>query len=209
MHSTLIKAKYFILILCITGVIGLSIPLTQNIFIRLTPYYLLTTMLVLFYFHQEWDKKIIYNLISIAVIGYFLEVVGVNTGQVFGTYHYGSALGIKILQTPLLIGLNWLMLIYCAFVVSNKILAHKYVKAIIGALLLLTYDIILEPTAIKLDMWNWETPHIPLQNYIIWFLFSLSVLLILYHRRVVIKNPIAVYILTLQIGFFLFLRFTL
>jgi putative membrane protein len=166
-------------------------------------------MLVLFYFHQEWNKKNIYYLLSIAVIGYLLEVAGVNTGMIFGAYQYGNALGVKLFQTPLLIGLNWLMLIYCAFVVSDKIYANKYVKAIIGALLLLAYDIILEPTAIKMDMWKWGTPHIPLQNYIIWFLFSLSVLLILHHRRVVIKNPIAVYILTLQMGFFLFLRFTL
>ncbi len=209
MHFPLIKAKYFILVLCITGSVGLSIPLTRDIFILLTPFYLLTAMLVLFYFHREWNRKIILYLISIATLGYFLEVAGVNTGKIFGVYQYGNALGIKLFQTPLLIGLNWLMLIYCAFVISDKILSNKYFKAIIGALLLLAYDIILEPIAIELDMWSWETVHVPLQNYVIWFLFSFTVLLILQYRRVAIKNPIAVYILTLQIGFFLILRFTL
>ncbi len=209
MHPPLLKAKYVILILCITGVVGLSIPLTQNIFVQLTPFYLLTAMLVLFYFHREWDRKIIFYLISIAAVGYFLELVGVNTGKIFGVYQYGNALGVKLFKTPLLIGLNWLMLIYCAFVVSDKILSYKYIKAIIGASILLAYDIILEPIAIELDMWRWETAHVPLQNYAIWFLFSFTVLFILHHRRVEIKNPIADYILTLQIGFFLFLRFTL
>ena len=51
-------------------------------------------------------------MIAIACLGFFIEVIGVKTGFIFGSYYYGAAMGIKILAVPLLIGLNWSILVY-------------------------------------------------------------------------------------------------
>ena len=39
------------------------------------------------------------------------EAIGVNTGLLFGTYEYGANLGFKIFGVPLIIGVNWTVLI--------------------------------------------------------------------------------------------------
>src|SRR5689334_23098853 len=37
------------------------------------------------------------------------EVIGVATGAIFGAYSYGEVLGFKLLEVPLIIGLNWVV----------------------------------------------------------------------------------------------------
>ncbi|MCK7535950.1 MAG: carotenoid biosynthesis protein [Marinilabiliales bacterium] len=41
-----------------------------------------------------------------------------------------------------------------------------------GSLLMVLYDLILEPAAMSLDMWSWEGDRVPARNYLAWFLFS-------------------------------------
>ena len=36
----------------------------------------------------------------IVLIGFVIEVIGVKTGYVFGSYSYGDSLGFKILEVP-------------------------------------------------------------------------------------------------------------
>ena len=41
--------------------------------------------------------------------------------------------------------------------------------AFLVALLMVCFDLIMEPAAVKLDYWTWMNDHIPLQNYLVWF----------------------------------------
>ena len=41
--------------------------------------------------------------------------------------------------------------------------------AFLTALLMVCFDLLMEPAAIKLDYWTWISGHIPLQNYLVWF----------------------------------------
>ena len=43
-------------------------------------------------------------------IGFLVEVIGVNYGIIFGNYTYGKVLGFKVLNVPLMIGVNWFFL---------------------------------------------------------------------------------------------------
>ena len=109
-------------------------------------------------------------MIAITILGFFVEVIGVKTGFIFGSYHYGAAMGIKVLAVPLLIGINWSILLYstsqfCRF--KSEIL-----NAIFGAFLMTILDYFIEQSASKFDFWHWKNNHIPLQNYIAWFLIS-------------------------------------
>ncbi len=79
-------------IIYLVGLIGLSIPLTQSIFIRLTPITLLLTFLLLVIYHRSENlKRDLIIFIIIFLSGFLIEVIGVKTGDIFGNYRYGNA----------------------------------------------------------------------------------------------------------------------
>jgi len=59
------------------------------------------------------------SLIAVSIIGFLIEVIGVKTGYIFGRYYYGQSLGYHLLSVPLLIGLNWGVLLYSTIQLSN------------------------------------------------------------------------------------------
>lgn len=200
------EVKKFLVYFFAIGALGLLFPFTREVFVYMIPYTLLLSFLLLLFFHQPLQLKAGIVFFVIAITGYFVEVIGVNSGVIFGDYHYEYALGLKILNTPLVIGINWVMLIYCVYIFIHKLTIHFIPKALIGAGMMLIYDIILEPVAIKLDMWQWGNNSIPFQNYLAWFLISFVFLLLIEITRTKPKNPIAKRMLVVQLAFFLFLN---
>ncbi|MFN2335752.1 MAG: carotenoid biosynthesis protein, partial [Bacteroidales bacterium] len=84
--------------------------------------------LVFLFYGKIPARQVILTGIAIAVTSFLIEAVGVNTGRIFGTYTYGKALGPALWNTPVIIGLNWFLLIYCTNVISRQIwgfIAHK------------------------------------------------------------------------------------
>ncbi|MDG1333630.1 MAG: carotenoid biosynthesis protein [Crocinitomicaceae bacterium] len=104
--------------------------------------------------------------------GFLVEYIGVHTGLLFGNYEYGAALGPKIGEIPLVIGVNW----FCIVVASSALLysfrINIVLKAILAGALCTGMDFLIEPVAIKLDFWDWENGVIPIWNYVCWFGFS-------------------------------------
>ncbi|MCI4671539.1 MAG: carotenoid biosynthesis protein [Bacteroidia bacterium] len=156
------------------GVIGFHLPDTRAMFETLVPFNLLLSVIILLIFHKEWSIPFgVFAFISFW-IGYGIEVVGVQTGIVFGAYHYETALGFKIAGVPPIIGLNWFMLVYCSNIISQKLSNNIFIKATIGALLVLLLDFFIEPMAIAYNFWEWDNEGgiIPTQNYLAWLLIS-------------------------------------
>jgi uncharacterized membrane protein len=140
------------------------------LFLALTPWNLILTTILLLWFHPNWNRTIIFSAVTIMLAGYFVEVLGVHTGIIFGPYHYGHTLGWQIINVPLIIGLNWFVLVYTV----SSLLRHVQsliVFAGLGAGILAGLDWLMEPVAIRLDFWQWETSGIPVQNYIACVLF--------------------------------------
>jgi putative membrane protein len=75
-----------------------------------------------------------------------------------------------------------------------------------GALLMVIYDILLEPVAIRLDMWSWETVTPPLQNYIAWFIISFPLVMLLGRYTKNSSNPLNTIVLVCQLLFFALLN---
>ena len=46
------------------------------------------------------------------ITGMLAEILGVRYGFIFGEYSYGNALGTKVMGVPLMIGVNWCILIF-------------------------------------------------------------------------------------------------
>jgi len=139
--------------------------------------------------------------------------LGVQTGQIFGSYEYGPVLGWKVFDTPLMIGVNWAMLVYCAGVTVNHIapMMNKIGKALLAAGMMTGLDFFIEPVAIHYNFWQWNEGAVPLQNYLAWFVIAFLLLLAFYQLMGRAKNKVGVILFILQFlffaGLYLFLKF--
>ena len=108
-------------------------------------------------------------------IGMIAEILGVNYGLIFGEYIYGNNLGFKLFGVPFLIGLNWVILtVICANIASILIKNNSIIQIIIlGTLLMLFMDFVMEPIAPKLDLWKFKNLVVPTSNYIGWLIISI------------------------------------
>ena len=154
------------------GVAGMIIPYTRNIFQSLTPFSLLASLGLLLLHHGKFTPRFWGMAFLIFVAGIAVEVVGVSTGLLFGEYSYGGTLGPKIFHTPLMIGVNWFILVYSSLSIVDRYIETPYFRAVGAAVLMVIYDFALEPAAMQLDMWNWSGGAVPLQNYLAWFIIA-------------------------------------
>jgi putative membrane protein len=167
----LIKKNIPIFIILVFHVVGfVGFLFSPSYFRALSPVNLmLSAGLVLLMSNQtKWQFWAL--LIVTGLAGFLIEVAGVKTGLIFGTYHYGNSLGFRLFSVPLLIGLNWAVLVYCTSQVL--VIKNRIASALLGALLMVGLDFLMEHSAAKLDFWYWKNSVIPLQNYVAWFLIS-------------------------------------
>ena len=135
------------------GLIGFFTPYAE-MFNSLSVFNLLLTLVLVFLSFKNYLSIFINPFFLIFTLGYISEVAGVNTGLVFGNYAYSKNLGFSILNVPLIIGVNWAILGMGAWHLSKSLITNKVSQIIFGALLMVTFDFIMEPVAIKLDFWT-------------------------------------------------------
>lgn len=208
---------FLALLFHVTGVLGILFSPYKDWFVNNTPLVLLTMFLLLTQSEAKLSKKHFVFFIVVFIIGMFTEMVGVNTGLLFGHYQYGMVLGPKLYGVPLLIGLNWFIIVFCAgsfFSQCAGWIQEKYrfritettlaIAVVIGGATIATcFDFILEPVAIKLHFWTWENGQIPLLNYICWFFISAVMLAINFALKINPVNQFATNLLVIEALFFL------
>lgn len=116
-------------------------------FLKITPLNLIITTCFTLLFHTKWSRDFIIYGIILLLAGFFIETIGVETGIIFGNYRYGNTLGIKFLEVPLIIGLNWFLLVYIISTVFFKI-RNIYIFALVAAFVMTLLDVLIEPVAI-------------------------------------------------------------
>lgn len=209
MHKHM-KEKTTIFVLVIIYLVGIG-GIISNIspyFIFLTPLNLLLSLFMVLCFHRAWNRSSVLFLVLAFVIGFGIEILGVNTGLIFGDYQYGPVLGWKLWGTPLMIGVNWIMLTYCTGMTMNRVFpraSHLY-KSLLGAAAMTFLDFWIEPVAIHYDFWNWSGNGIPIQNYVAWFVIAFFILEIFFQLVEKLTNKVAEVLLILQFVFFFVLN---
>jgi len=204
-----VYSTLFLLLTYLSGAIGLSIPNFRPFFLQLVPFNLLLSFSILIAYHStKINLRFIFISSIIVLLTFLAEIIGVNTGEIFGLYSYGNSLGIKLWNTPPIIGINWFILIYTSSV-TVRFIHMIWLRSIVVALIMLLFDIIMEPVAIRLDFWTWQQNQIPLQNYVAWFMISFVMSLLFNYSLPRFSNPTASVLLCLQTLFFLVLRITL
>ena len=196
-------AKFLVILFYAVGIAGMSLSFSQPFFIKLVPFALIFSTFILAIFHQgKWKTKTVALFATILLLGFLVEMIGVNTGAIFGNYRYGESLGVKIANTPLLIGLNWLLLVYVSASVVRKMKIPSVLKVVLASLAMLVYDIVLEQVAPKINMWHWENSIVPLQNYAAWFFIAVVFHALFSTFKIKSENRLASTVLLSQFIFF-------
>lgn len=197
-------ASFLLIVFYTVGVIGILGDFDEK-FVLFTPFNLLLSIGLVYWTHPSDNYTPLWKLAGICFItGLGIEIIGVQTGLIFGSYQYGPVLGPKLLGTPLMIGVNWAMLIYGAGATINQLIPNKniWLKAILGAILMTLLDVLIEPIAIELNFWSWENNIVPLQNYIAWFFVALPLLGAYFHLLGKTTNKVAILLFIIQFLFF-------
>ncbi len=203
LHSALSRYSLAAIVsMHLVGIVGMLSPY-QAYFKFLTPVNLMLSGFWLWINHRELNAAFIRFVIFTSTFGFFVELIGVNVGVLFGDYTYGQTLGPKLLNVPIIIGLNWLLVIYSIASLTDSLKTKAIFKVLLGSALAVFIDWTIEPVAMKYDFWTWTNGYVPLQNYVGWF-FTSAIMLTAYHTlKVKAENRLALPYYFIQLFFFL------
>ena len=191
------------------GLLLFLLPFTREIFTALTPLSLLLVNVALLYHHRHWNFRFILFIFLVTTSSFFIEAEGVRGGMLFGEYIYLGTLGPKMLGTPLVIGLNWLMLTYCSAAIMEYIRRRSAgtidiaIKILGGALLMVTYDIVVEMVAPGMGMWEFNQGYPPAKNFVMWFVMATAYHILFNTFKIKPVGRPAIALFFAQIAFFL------
>ena len=189
-------------ILHFVGGVALSMDSVKSVFLTLTPFNLALTFVLLIWGNEDFSFNFFKVISVLFLIGFFVEVLGVYSGLLFGEYHYGKTLGFQFLGVPLIIGVNWVILVVSSFAVSSYFVSNSILTVVLSSVIMVLLDLMIEPVAIRLDFWHWQAEIIPLQNYLMWFLVALLMNWILTFNRFKFNVKLGFGLLISQVLFF-------
>lgn len=115
--------------------------------------------------------------------GLSAEAIGWRTGVPFGAYRYNDSLGVNIAGVPLIVALAWAMMAWPALLggrrVADRLVPGRHAAgaalvAMTGSLVLVSWDLFLDPQMVDAGHWTWlPTPGpwlhgIPVVNSVGW-----------------------------------------
>lgn len=173
------KLYHSLLLLFIIYMVGIVSVLLgyADALMKLTPFNLIFASALILYNAVRIDRVYVLWFLVVGIAGFLVEWLGIETGMIFGDYYYGDGLGWKLLDVPLIIGVNWAVLVFASSAITNGFRWPVWLKSAFGAALMVSYDIFLEPVAVRFDFWTWENGLIPLQNYLAWWIIAFIMLL--------------------------------
>ena len=201
---------FVLFLLYAVGILSTFTPLKETAF-SLTPIILLLTLVGLLYSIKIKPRQLIYILL-VGVLGYTVEIIGVKTGFPFGNYKYLEGLIAKLFDVPLVLIVNWSLLVVASFYSFEN--NPKWVQLVFPPLLITLLDVLIEPIAISLNWWSWENASIPISNYVGWLGTAFLLNFILF-KTIKLKEPtistvqMSRGVLSLQFLFFGILNITL
>ena len=146
--------------------------------------------------HAWWSRGLpaAVALVGVCVgIGFVAELIGSKTGLPFGTYDYTDVLGLRVFGVPAVVPLAWAMFGWLALLCARRV-GGGWSGAAVGSLVLVAWDLFLDPQMIRLGAWEWrETAGpwlnaVPLVNSVGWFAVGLVMVRVL---LAVVDEPIA------------------
>lgn len=197
-HAILLLTIFFLV-----GTVGML--MSPEIFQGLTPFHLALTAMILLWFAPQKDAGFTRFILLVTVAGFAVELAGVKTGKIFGAYQYGPALGVKFGNVPLMIGINWLIMVLCSMSLADHLPWGDLGKSVAGSLAMTSLDFLIEQVAPRYHFWYFDNLDVPLKNYVAWF--AIGLLFHYFGRQLEIKtsNPLGIPVFIMMFLFFLIL----
>ncbi|SHJ62323.1 carotenoid biosynthesis protein [Parasporobacterium paucivorans] len=114
------------------------------------------------------DKKSLYAFGSAALVGFTLELFSVNfTGGYYYNNDFLMVIGSKPHHFPIFGGLMWGALASYSIRIAKKFKFNKLITSFFAGMLIVSWDIILDVIAIRLEFWTWvgKTIDLTVTNY--------------------------------------------
>jgi uncharacterized membrane protein len=142
------------------------------------------------------------------VISILFESVGVETGLIYGPYHYTDQLGARFLGlVPYLIPVAWFMMIYPSQIIAEGLVGARTPKgwrrelkiAGLSAVVMTAWDVVMDPIMVRMGNWVWDVKGgyfgVPLHNYIGWLAttFTIYILFRILESRLVARRIASLY----------------
>ena len=205
--NTTSKISVFIIWLFhLCGMVGISYG-NKEFFLAFTPINLFISFVLLFVNQKQLESKELKSAFLIFFIGMISEILGVKYGLIFGDYVYLDNLGVKILGVPVLIGVNWIILTFITGSLSSFIFKNKYVSILMGAILMIGLDLLIEPVAPLLGFWIFDLQKVPLQNYLGWFVIGMITQALFQFKIAEKELTFSTHLLIINAIFFAFLNY--
>ena len=136
-------------------------------------------------------RKALWAFVAVYVVSLASELMGTTYGIPFGAYSYTSLLGVKWFErVPLLIPLSWFTMSWACWVIA-RLRARGASAVLLGASLLVAWDLLLDPAMSKVtSYWVWAEHgtyyDMPLLNLVGWGVTGLALFIIL---NKIVPNP--------------------
>jgi putative membrane protein len=146
-----------------------------------------------------WRHTLLFFGITVAV-SWSYEHVGVETGLIYGAYHYTDALGLKLGHVPIIIPIAWFMMIYPSYIIANLVGSGRQMMmdknnysnnpttlveilwlSFLSAVIMTAWDLVVDPylSGPTERAWIWEDGGqyfgVPLHNFGGWLLTTFTI----------------------------------
>ena len=184
-------ALLVLLVLHVVGISGFAIEEFRSAMTQLTPIHLCTVFVLTLWGIGKQKSSFYLTLFIVGILGWLVEWIGVHTGWLFGSYTYGSTLGAKVNGIPVLMAVNWILLLLGSHSFLKRYTQNAWLIAVCASALMTGMDVLIEPVAIQLDFWSWNGGDIPMYNYICWFCVSFVMHFIIAKQKTLAQNDLA------------------
>ncbi|MBK9527446.1 MAG: isopentenyl-diphosphate Delta-isomerase [Acidobacteria bacterium] len=142
---------------------------------------------------------------ALGVLALVIETSAIITGFPYGHFGYSGLLGFRLFGlTPWTVFLAWTPLVLAAYAIARRLfeakpLAVSYqlvasiLRIVLTAVLLVVFDLVLDPGAVKIGFWRYEGGGVfygvPVSNFVGW-LFSGAIAGVVLETFTLIKKPL-------------------
>lgn len=143
------------------------VGLISTVFFALPAFY--------FFARDVGVRKGLLWIIGLSLFAWGLEAFAVWTGFPYGGFAYSNLVGPKIVGlVPLQVPFAWLPLVFGSVIVWENTNKSYVTKALLSALTLVAIDLVLDPGAVSMGVWEYKNPSmyygVAFSNFFGWFL---------------------------------------
>lgn len=140
-----------------------------------------------YYYLVKWTgvTKGLIIIIIFSILPIVVESFGITTGVPYGGFHYTDRMGFKILGlVPWSVAFAFAPLVFGTITISAHLIKDARIALLLSAGFLVVVDLVLDPAAVLLNIWEWDVPGpyygIPITNYTGWYLTAFIASLIMH-----------------------------